>query len=310
MTTQVDKPNILLVEGDSRVRQECQALFAQAGWHCDVAAPEQAINIRSQQRHDIVVTDLVMPNINSLEFLRLMRSQKPAEAIIVTAAIDDMREITEYLREGAVDVVPKPLKTEHLRRAVDRVLGTLAQRCFENNLYRFLSTGTLSFTFRSSDLSGNKIPLHALDQLYLSGRIDLISRLRLELAFQEALVNALDHGNLELLSEWRELFDSEGHDKYSQYKRNRLLESHYANRLVIVQFDISDDWLTIRIRDQGKGYLPQSARESSGSEESLKCSGRGTAIIHGAVDEVSYNAQGNEIRLKKRIGPHALRVSR
>ncbi|MBX7145567.1 MAG: ATP-binding protein [Oligoflexia bacterium] len=310
MNPQGDKLNILLVEGDERVRQECLALFSQAGWSCEVATPEHVMNLRNATRHDIIVTDLEMPNLRSLELLKMMRSQKPAEAIVVTPNIDDLRQITEFLREGAADVVPKPMRAEHLKRAIERIIGTLTQRSFENNLYRFLSDGCLSFCFRSKDLAGNKIPLYLLDQLYLSGRIDLTSRLRLELAFQESLANALEHGNLELLSSWREIYDLEGNDKFSIVRRERLQDPIYSNRLINVQFDVDGDWLTIKIRDQGKGYLPQSAHKLGVSEESLKCSGRGTAIIHGAVDEVSYNAQGNEIRLRKRIGPSAPNGSR
>ena len=85
---------------------------------------------------------------------------------------------------------------------------------------------TFSFEQHYVFLSGHIVclsePLPIFRDLMQLGKLSNEDYLKLELALQEAIANAVDHGNLELSSSLRDDFDSEGNDLYAKLKAERL----------------------------------------------------------------------------------------
>jgi anti-sigma regulatory factor (Ser/Thr protein kinase) len=280
------------------------------GWRCQIVTAAQSLDQGHLEKPcDVLVTDLEMPQLSAVESLRALRSHNAAGAIIVTRKFEEVSDISLLLREGAADVITCPENKLAIETAVERVLSTRSQKSFEQHLYNFTTDASITLVFKSQELAQHKVPIQFLEQLHASGRVDLTTRMRLELAFQEALANALEHGNLELPSSWREIIELDGRDKFSRMRQERLAQPEFGSREIRIQFEVCEHWFCIRIHDQGKGFIPQSAKQEI-TEVSTQPFGRGTAIIHGAIDEVSYNAQGNEIRMKKRISPGAAAQNR
>lgn len=156
---------------------------------------------------------------------------------------------------------------------------------------------TRVFELSADQLAREGFRLDLLQELFVRGVIDETTRLKLELALQEAVTNSFEHGNLELVSAWKEEFDSEGVDRYSSVKRERLLDVQYARRRVYVNAQYLPGQLTISVRDEGHGFIP----EPSPLSKELLSHGRGLHMISSSVDEVQFNDGGREIVLVKKI---------
>lgn len=153
-------------------------------------------------------------------------------------------------------------------------------------------------TALTRDLVLNGLPrLEIAQVLHKAGVIDNKASLDLQLAFQEALANAIEHGNLELESEWREQFDSSGVDLFSQLKSERIKNPDFAERQVEISIKILKEALQVMIRDQGKGF----SCKPKNPDTATQLHGRGLKIIHSSMDFVDYLDGGRCIVMKKNL---------
>ena len=90
------------------------------------------------------------------------------------------------------------------------------------------------------------------------------------MALEEALMNAIKHGN-----------------------------QHDASKPIDVLIRIREDSLYARIEDQGNGFDPDTVPDPCHDSNLQKPSGRGVALIRNFVDFVEYNAAGNAIEFRK-----------
>jgi anti-sigma regulatory factor (Ser/Thr protein kinase) len=120
--------------------------------------------------------------------------------------------------------------------------------------------------------------------------------LRVSMALREALVNAIEHGNLEVSSSLRERDD----DSYLQELRRRRELDPYRSRRVMLSARETRESVTYVVRDEGPGYNVAALPDPTDPRNLEKCSGRGLLLIRAFMDEVSHNKSGNEITLIKR----------
>ena len=169
------------------------------------------------------------------------------------------------------------------------------------DVFPYISLQRTVVRLTSAQLSSLKFPLSIASDLHRSGKIDLPTKLKLELAFQEALTNSLEHGNLELRSEWKEAFCRDGIDSYSKHKSERLKDPSFADRWIHMEIEYNGENLCILIRDQGPGFDLDRVEEALKKED--QSHGRGLALIQAAMDEVSYDENGTVVRMVKRVTP-------
>lgn len=297
-----DTLRVLLADRDPVIRAQFERLGEVEGWRC-ATVPDAAGILTALEREpfDILITDLVIAEMSATELLRRLRGAAGSEAarrVIVLAARERLGSADQWIREGASDVVMAPVNVDAVRLAVERLAANLieSESGEDDTAYRFVSAERGMWELSSTELAAIKFPLYIAERLYRAGRIDKTERLRLELAFQEALLNALDHGNLELDSVWREEFDERGIDRYERERTQRLADPRYGKRKVFIETVLERSCLTIRIRDEGRGFCPS----STVAVTTLPlCSGRGLAIIKGSVDDVHFARNGTEITLTK-----------
>lgn len=98
---------------------------ALAGARIDQAASLAELEALIAQRNDtdLVLLDLLMPGVQGLSGLLLLRSQHPDIPVVVVSAHDDPETIRRCMEFGASGYVPKSLTVEAIRTAVETVLG-------------------------------------------------------------------------------------------------------------------------------------------------------------------------------------------
>ena len=118
--------SILLIDDDEAFRSMLRRALQRRG-HTVVEAPEGAAALRSLGSHsvDLVITDIVMPNMDGIETIRALRASHPGLKVIAMSGGGRVRP-EGYLETatafGAVRVFSKPFDTEELLAAVDDAL--------------------------------------------------------------------------------------------------------------------------------------------------------------------------------------------
>jgi anti-sigma regulatory factor (Ser/Thr protein kinase) len=123
---------------------------------------------------------------------------------------------------------------------------------------------------------------------------------RVMLALQEALSNAVVHGNLEISSELKE----RGDDAFARELAARAADSTYTSRRVDIQVDYNGRRCRWILTDQGKGFDVESVlrgkQEIENDPEAMLASGRGIIMMRAFMDDVQYEAGGRRLILTLR----------
>lgn len=122
-----------------------------------------------------------------------------------------------------------------------------------------------------SDHCETRIPREAVLKELERCRFDQECRFAIKLALEEALANAVKHGNKE---------DTSKH--------------------IVVRYDINDERAIIIVRDEGEGFIPEDIPDPTTPDRLSQPSGRGIMLISAYMDEVCYCDQGREVRFIKR----------
>ena len=115
-------------------------------------------------------------------------------------------------------------------------------------------------------------------------------------ALEEALTNAIDHGNLELESELRE----NSPRAYAELQQERRQKQPYCDRHIYVTAAVTSREASYVVRDEGSGFDTSIIPQVTGPIDAEQAHGRGLLLIHTVMDEVSYNDTGNQITMIKR----------
>jgi two-component system response regulator AtoC len=102
----------------------------------------QGINILKKDHPDLVISDLMKPEINGLNILRKAKLLEKNINVIVITAIDDMKSIIEAMQYGAYDYLSKPFESERLKVIIKRALES--KKLSERSI---ISTSEKSYKF-------------------------------------------------------------------------------------------------------------------------------------------------------------------
>lgn len=116
------------------------------------------------------------------------------------------------------------------------------------------------------------------------------------LALQEALSNAVMHGNLGLNGRLRSTRD--GLLSFTQSMQERLADRRYGRRPVTIAADWNQTHLVMRVEDLGRGFVPPMVSLPVPADA---CSGRGLGQIRALCQRVSFTKQGRRITMRFRL---------
>ncbi|HEY6014044.1 MAG TPA: response regulator, partial [Candidatus Limnocylindrales bacterium] len=120
-----DRGKVLIIEDDPLVRDMLsQTLSGLGGYETDIAADGQdGLEKIREADFDIVFTDLNMPRLNGMEFLKRSRALRPSTPVVVITGVSEMEIAVNAMRAGATDFIPKPFRVDKLIATAERILG-------------------------------------------------------------------------------------------------------------------------------------------------------------------------------------------
>ena len=118
------QPVALLVEDDELVSRSIRSLLERHQIKVVTATDgQQALDLVDRTDFDIVLLDLMLPEVNGFQFLRALRhtDQDELPVVVVTSRTDPVNHFWAR-RLGAVEYIEKPVDNEYLLEVVDRCL--------------------------------------------------------------------------------------------------------------------------------------------------------------------------------------------
>ncbi len=292
---------IIIAEDSATQAQAIKAMLQVRGFDVEIYSDgRQALAAVEAHPPDLVLTDLDMPNMDGLELVEAIRASRPQVPVVLMTAFGSEEIAMKALAGGAASYVPKRTLNQDLIETVDAVL-TIGQPDRDlRRLSQFLTRYEVDFAIDNDPGLAPAVIAHvqrALASLEFSDENEL---LRIGVALEQAIHNAMFHGNLELTS--AEMSDAyqldDGGKGYQELIDHRRSQSPYRDRKVRIAVGISDREAVFDVQDEGAGFA--APRLGSGSEPDPQDSNRGLKMIASLMDEVRFNSSGNQITLIKR----------
>lgn len=232
-----------------------------------------------------------MPGINGLQLVERIREDWPNVPVILMTARGSEDIAAEALRVGAASYVPKTRLANDLALTVQRIVMAAQQERTHSRLMHNLSSGELNFELRNDAALIQPLVRMIQEMLRSLPLEDEAERLRVGVAVEEAIKNAMYHGNLEIGSAL-----DEGRS-WDELVAERSWSSPYCNRRVTVSVKISHKEAVFAIRDQGTGFVSASFEGDKFDSEAPR--GRGIRLMRTFMDSVEFSDGGHEVLLRK-----------
>ncbi len=114
---------ILVLDDDQGMREFMEIMLTQEGYDVTSADnPVKAINLCRKTAYDLVITDLKMPKIDGIEFLKTIKDHRPQTVVILITAYASGETAVNAMKEGAYDYVEKGGNIEELKQIIRQAL--------------------------------------------------------------------------------------------------------------------------------------------------------------------------------------------
>lgn len=131
--------SVLLVEDDHFVRETTQELLSMVYDTLFTASNgREGINLYSEKKPDIVISDLDMPVMNGIEMIKMIHNIDPSQQIIVISGHNDSDNLIDLINLGVHTFVPKPFRHEQLLQGCHQVSRIIHYSVIEKDYQRQL----------------------------------------------------------------------------------------------------------------------------------------------------------------------------
>ncbi len=119
------KKKILIVEDNADLLKVLQLLLKDSYESIAAMKGRQAVDIAVAERPDLILLDIVLPDMNGLEIARLMRQRPETQSMPILAMTAKVSRIDEEdcILSGCDDFIAKPFTFEQLRPRIEKLLN-------------------------------------------------------------------------------------------------------------------------------------------------------------------------------------------
>ena len=130
---------VLIIDNDAGHAQAVAESLERVGYDCTVATSgNDGAREIEQQRFDIIITDLVMNDLDGLEILNRAKNDLPDAEVILVTGHGTVPSAVTAMQQGAFNYLLKPLDLKQLRAVVERAADSVRLRITNAELHRRL----------------------------------------------------------------------------------------------------------------------------------------------------------------------------
>jgi CheY-like chemotaxis protein/anti-sigma regulatory factor (Ser/Thr protein kinase) len=285
---------ILVVDDSPIDRRLASAILTRAGFTTRLAENgQQALASLELERAELVVTDLIMPEMDGLTLVESICARYADIPVILMTGHGSEDIAVRALQRGAASYVPK---RDLARSLAETVRSVLSGRDLDESPLSVRAQASMRWEL-GNDLGEVTAVVRLLEtRLAAVALVDESSRIQVSVALREAIVNAMLHGNLGMESSLKES-DPDAHDKLAEERRKT---SPYSERRVRVTVTETPDVVTYVVSDDGPGFDLGTVPDPTDPANLERTSGRGLFLIRTFMDDVSHADGGRTITMVKR----------
>jgi len=293
-------PKVLVVD-DSKVDRRIVGGLLEKDPFLQITYAEnglEALDKIRDQPPDIVLTDLRMPEMDGLTLVSRVGREQPMLPVVLITAHGSGALALEALEQGAASYVPKAQLADRLLETVRRVLGKADVHQNYERLLQYQQRTEFFFCLENKPSLVDALSALVQENTATMRLFDARVRIQLAVAFEQAFLNAIYHGNLEI--GYDEL--TEERERIARGQSPRLIESRrsmppYGDRRVHVDLHVSCDEARIVVRDEGPGFDVAALPDWNDPAELETTGGHGLTLMRAFTDELRFNKKGNEVTL-------------
>lgn len=290
-----DRPLTILAVDDDRLERALLEAYVSDLGHVTIQAENGAEALRilqeSKQPVDVILMDRMMPIMDGLSAVRNIKEDPILRRIpiVMATAVSNVKAVQEGLEAGVFYYLTKPIEAGMLRS----VLIAATREAQQNR--------TLSDELRKHRLSFNLIHTCKFQFKTIAEAECLAGFMahcfpepeRTLPGLAELLINAVEHGNLEIGYDPKTMLLEEG--RWLEEINRRQQTAPYSDRFVEAVITQKDDGIYLVITDQGNGFNWHRYMTIDPSRAS-DTHGRGIAQARAiSFDKLTYNEKGNQV---------------
>ncbi len=179
---------VLLVEDDTTTAQSIELMLKSAGMVTDTTElGEDGLEISRLYDYDIIILDLMLPDIDGYEFLRRLRSARTETPVLILSGLGESEQKVKGLGTGADDYLTKPFNKDELIARIQAIV-----RRSKGHAQSIISTGKLAVNLDTHTVEVESKPLHLTTKEY--GILELLSLRKGTTLTKEVFLNHLYGG--------------------------------------------------------------------------------------------------------------------
>jgi len=179
---------VLLIEDDSATAASIDMMLKSEGFICDTTdLGEDGLEIGKLYDYDIIVLDLMLPDIDGYEVLRRLRAARVRTPILILSGLNELDNKIKGLGFGADDFLGKPFDRRELIARIQAIV-----RRAKGHSESVIRTGKLAVNLDSRTVEADGAPLHLTGKEY--GILELLSLRKGTTLTKEMFLNHLYGG--------------------------------------------------------------------------------------------------------------------
>ena len=117
-----EKRKVLIVDDDKDIVTIVSTILGGRGWDIKAAYNgREALEAVTASKPDIILLDIMMPEMNGIEVLKRIKKIDTDARIIMITAFGDVESYLDSMELGAYEYINKPFETDELLEMIDRV---------------------------------------------------------------------------------------------------------------------------------------------------------------------------------------------
>ena len=282
---------VLIAEDSPSQAVQIQDLLTTAGHEVSVVHDGlEAIEVLSDGQIDLLVTDLMMPNMDGCELTRKVVQDFSSVPVVVITASGSESLAVDALADGAVNFIPKSLLHQRLAQQVHDLAERSALDLASANHGVEIVVPEFVFTLESDLKAIEPVALYVQRTLAFTGVLCTVERLRITNAVASALLNAICYGNLGM-----------GDDEETVCRLIAGESPPETNEKVRLVMSVGTQDVRFSVAHDGVGRLTRT-NPAPGTPHSFELEDcRGLLLITSVMDQVNYDWSRREIIMVKDI---------
>jgi len=116
-----DTKRILVVDDEEMILDLLEETFRKRGYGVETAVNgREALKNIKEEKYDLLVTDLRLPDISGMEILSRVKGKHPELGIIMITAYGSIKNAVKAMKKGAFDYITKPFDLDEMELVVDK----------------------------------------------------------------------------------------------------------------------------------------------------------------------------------------------